>query len=114
MSKFIQVFTTVDGETQARSLAQAVVEARLVACAQVLGPLHSVYWWQGKVEDAQEWLLILKSRADLYPALEAWLQEHHPYDTPEILALPVEAGSEAYLTWMNRVLRPPAAATKSA
>ncbi len=106
MTTFIQVFTTVDAEDKAQELARAVVEARLAACAQILGPMHSVYWWQGAVEQAREWLLLFKSRADLYPDLEALLRRVHPYDTPEILAVPVTAGLDAYLTWMNRELRP--------
>jgi len=106
MTDFIQVFTTVDDEAQARELARALVGSRLVGCAQVLGPLQSVYWWQGAVEEAREWLLLLKSRADLYPDLEALLRRLHPYETPEILAVPVSAGSDAYLAWLNRELRP--------
>ncbi len=108
MTEFLQIFTTVDDETKARELAGALVEARLAACAQVLGPMHSTYWWQGQVERAQEWLILFKSRADLYPELEARLRELHPYDTPEILAVPVAAGLEAYLAWLNRELRHPA------
>ncbi len=108
MTAFLQIFTTVDDEAKARELAGALVEARLAACAQVLGPMHSTYWWQGQVERAQEWLILFKSRADLYPELEARLRELHPYDTPEILAVPVAAGLEAYLAWLNRELRRPA------
>ncbi len=108
MTAFLQIFTTVDDEAKARELAGALVETRLAACAQVLGPMHSTYWWQGQVERAQEWLILFKSRADLYPELEARLRELHPYDTPEILAVPVAAGLEAYLAWLNQELRRPA------
>ncbi len=103
---FIQVLTTVDDEARAHDLARAAVEARLAACGQVLGPMRSVYWWQGQVETATEWLVLLKSRRDLYPDLEVLLRREHPYDTPEILAVPIEVGLDAYLTWMQRTLRP--------
>ncbi len=101
---YLQVFTTVDSADTARELAQGLVQARLAACVQVVGPIHSVYWWQGQVESAGEFLLLIKTREDLYPRLESWLHEHHPYQVPEILAVPVTRGSAAYLDWMDAVL----------
>jgi periplasmic divalent cation tolerance protein len=82
------------------------VEERLAACAQVLGPLTSTYRWQGAVETADEWYCHLKTTAERWPALEARLRALHPYDVPEIIALPIAAGSRAYLDWITAETRP--------
>lgn len=88
----LTVLTTTDGEAKARALAAGAVEARLAACAQIAGPVTSVYRWQGNTETAQEWQVLLKTTADGYGALESWLLEAHDYDTPEIIATPVVRG----------------------
>ncbi len=107
MNTYLQVFTTVDDPARARELAQGLIDAHLAGCVQILGPMESTYWWQGKRETAREYLLLIKTRSDLYPQLEAWLKEHHPYDVPEILAVPVSAGLPAYLQWLDQSLHPP-------
>lgn len=99
-TKALQVITTVGSPEKAHEIARALVEKRLAACAQVLGPIRSYYWWQGKLEEAEEWLLQLKTRADLYARLEQALRAMHPYTVPEILAFPVVAGNPAYLEWL--------------
>ena len=81
-------------------LAALAASLMLGACAQVIGPMHSVYWWDGNVEDATEWYGHVKTTADRYEALEAHIRQHHPYDTPEIIATPIERGNTAYLTWV--------------
>ena len=78
-----------------------MVEERLAACAQVTGPVSSVYRWQGEVETAAEWYCHLKTTAERAPALLARIRELHPYDTPEIIALPVAEGDAAYLRWVE-------------
>ena len=83
------------------------MERRLVACAQVIGPIQSYYWWQGEIEQAEEWLLQLKTRADLYVQLERALRERHPYTVPEILAFPVSEGNPAYLEWLAQETQSP-------
>lgn len=93
----LTVLTTTDGEAKARALAAGAVEARLAACAQIAGPVTSVYRWQGNTETAQEWQVLLKTTADGYAALESWLLEAHDYDTPEIIATPVVRGAPR--TW---------------
>lgn len=103
---YVQVFTTVDDGEKAQHLAQGLVQARLAACVQVVGPIHSTYWWQGQVESSTEFLLLIKTRSDLFPQLEAWIKEHHPYQVPELLAVPVTQAGRAYLAWMERVLAP--------
>lgn len=101
MARYWQVVTTAADRETALRLAERAVNARLAACAQVLGPVASVYWWQGQLDRAEEWQCLLKTREDVYPRLEALLRAEHPYQVPEILALPVEAGSADYLAWLD-------------
>lgn len=101
MSDFIQIHTTTETKEDAVRIAKEVVKKRLVACAQVLGPIQSTYWWEGQIETSEEWLCQMKSREDLYSELEKVLKDIHPYEVPEILALPVRAGYQPYLEWME-------------
>ena len=101
MKDYVQVVTTTETETDAQTIARAVVEKRLAGCAQIVGPITSVFWWQGQIEMAEEWLCVIKSRCDLYAALEQSILAVHPYDVPEILAIPVTAGSKGYLEWLD-------------
>ena len=89
----------------AATRARALVERRLAACVNVLAPCQSVYRWQGKVEEATEVPLLIKTTATHYAALEAALRELHPYEVPEIIALPVSAGLPAYLDWVHQETR---------
>ena len=102
----IQVFTTTENEDDARRIARDLVEKRLVACAQVIGPIGSTYRWKEKIEEEQEWLCILKSRHDRYEKLEKRLKIIHPYEEPEILATSVVEGSQSYLQWLDRQVEP--------
>jgi periplasmic divalent cation tolerance protein len=101
MPSFIQVFTTVEKREDARKIAEVVVGRRLAACVQVVGPIGSTYWWKGKIEDAEEWLCLMKTRKELYGKLEAAVKSVHPYEEPEIIALPIVEGSEGYLRWIE-------------
>lgn len=101
MVKYIQVLTTAGTKEDAQKIAQSVVEKRLAGCAQVIGPITSTYWWEGKIETAEEWLCIIKSIQDLYKKLEKAIQQIHPYKVPEILAVPVLEGSQSYLEWLD-------------
>ena len=94
------VQTTLASEAEAAALARQIVQARLGACVQ-LQAIRSFYVWQGQAQDAPEWLLSIKTRSALYPALQAWLLQQHPYETPEIVQLPITAGSAAYLAWVD-------------
>lgn len=105
MSDFIQVFTTAGSKENAQEIARALVERRLAGCVQIAGPIHSTYWWQGQVEEAEEYLCLIKAGSALYDELEAAIKEIHPYDTPEILAMPVAAGNPDYLQWLRTELR---------
>jgi len=97
----LQVLTTVGSEEDAERISIALVERRLAACVQTVGPLESRYRWQGKVETAREWQCLAKTEAARYPEVEAAIRELHPYDEPEILATPIVAGSAGYLAWVS-------------
>ena len=94
------VLTNCPDEEVANTIALAIVEARLAACVNILPRVQSIYRWQGRVESATEIPLLIKSTAASYPALESLIRRHHPYDVPEIIALPVTHGLPAYLNWV--------------
>jgi periplasmic divalent cation tolerance protein len=104
--QYLQVQTTTDSRAEAVELAQAAVEARLAACAQVAGPIASTYWWEDGIERAEEWLIMLKLPADRYDDLAEFLSERHTYDEPEIIATAIVAGAPAYLEWLETETRP--------
>jgi periplasmic divalent cation tolerance protein len=106
MDEFIQVVTTVESREQALQIASIITTARLAACAQISGPITSTYWWLGKLETADEWQLVFKTTASAYPQLESAIKENHPYEVPEILALPVLNGNPAYLSWIAAEVKP--------
>jgi periplasmic divalent cation tolerance protein len=97
--------TTVDSRDAAAGIADALVRERLAGCVQVAGPISSTYWWNGAVESAEEWLCLIKTRQALFPEVEAAIRAVHPYDVPEILAIPVVAGGRDYLGWLASELR---------
>ncbi|MEU1038399.1 divalent-cation tolerance protein CutA [Streptomyces sp. NPDC005551] len=97
---WLTVLTTTDAAGKAQALARGAVEARAAACAQISGPVTSVYRWQDAVETAEEWQVLFKTTGARYDALEAYLREAHDYDTPEIIATPVVRGSADYLRWV--------------
>ena len=101
----VVVLCTAPSDEVAASLARGLVEGRLAACVSLLGGLRSIYRWQGAVEDASEVQLVVKTRAARLPDIEAFLREHHPYEVPELLALPVAAGGAAYLAWLSEQSR---------
>ncbi|MGW3085815.1 divalent-cation tolerance protein CutA [Streptomyces sp. NPDC001108] len=101
MAEYLTVLTTTDTAENARALAASAVEARVAACAQIDGPITSVYRWEGEVRADQEWRVLYKTTADRYPELEAHLSQAHDYDTPEIIATPITRGSDAYLSWVR-------------
>jgi periplasmic divalent cation tolerance protein len=101
-AEHIQVLTTTASEEEAAAIADVLLERRLAACVQVLGPVASTYRWQGKVERAREWQCLAKTQAALYPAVEAAIREAHSYDEPEIVAIPILRGSPGYLAWIDR------------
>lgn len=101
MTEFRLALTTVPDEQTGRRLARAFVEERLAACVNVGRALTSFYWWEGKLVEGGECLLIIKTRAALLDRLEARLKELHPYQVPEFIVLPIVAGSRDYLGWLD-------------
>jgi periplasmic divalent cation tolerance protein len=110
VTDFVQVSTATETQEQAVRLAESVVRARLAAGAQVVGPVTSVFWHLGEFGTGEEWQLLLRTTAERYPALETHLLEHHPWDKPEVAAVPIVAGSEAYLRWVAESTTPEASA----
>jgi periplasmic divalent cation tolerance protein len=102
MAEYIEVHTTIDSQEGAQKIASAIVSRRLAACVQVSGPITSTYWWQGKMEQAEEWVCTAKTRSELYSQLEQAIREVHTYDVPEILAVNVVAGNTDYLNWVSQ------------
>lgn len=104
--QFAAVLCTVPDENTATRIARALVEGGLAACCNVVPGLRSVYMWKGEVCDDAELLLIIKTRLDRFGELEAAVRDLHPYDVPELIALPVARGSADYLTWMADHVHP--------
>lgn len=101
MKKLILVLTTVPKKEKGREIAQKLVQERLAACVTVCPAARSLYQWKGRIIDDREYLLLIKTKAILYPKLEKRIQELHPYQVPEILALPILKCSVDYLRWVE-------------
>ncbi len=101
MTSYIQISTTTNTKRQAQKIAQYLVEQKLAACVQITGPVESTYRWKGKVEIAPEWLCLIKTRASLFDKVESAIKKLHPYETPEIIAVPIIKGSRKYLKWLD-------------
>ncbi len=104
MTGFIQIATTIDDEEGARRLARHLVAGRWAACVQVVGPIESTYQWEGRIETAREWQCLIKAREDLFTEIDAVIREIHPYEIPEIVAVPICRGSDKYLAWLHEIL----------
>jgi len=109
MTDKILVLSTCQTEEEARKLARHLVERRLAACVNIVPNATSVYWWQDKIEESGEFLLLIKSRRDLVKELSEELAKMHSYQVPEVIALTVVDGSRRYLEWFERELAPPKA-----
>ncbi|MEM2145096.1 MAG: divalent-cation tolerance protein CutA [Candidatus Jordarchaeaceae archaeon] len=105
MEEYVQVFTTVGKREHAELIARTLVEKRLAGCVQIVGPIVSTYWWKNNVETSEEWLCFIKSVKSLYSELEKAVREVHPYETPEIIAVPIISGSKEYLQWLSSEVR---------
>jgi periplasmic divalent cation tolerance protein len=97
----IQVVTTTDKREDAEKIAGILIEKRLAACVQIVGPVLSIYRWEKSIENAEEWQCHIKTRGGLYADVEAAIKANHPYKTPEIIALHILQGSREYLTWLH-------------
>lgn len=102
--QIVEVRISAPDAAVAQALASGLVERRLAACAQVLGPISSTYWWEGAVETAQEHLVLAKTTAGRFEDIREHVRSEHPYDNPEILAVPVTAAAGPYAAWLRDVL----------
>ncbi len=104
MKSYIQITTTTETKEEAEKITQYLVEQKLAACVQIIGPIASIYRWKGKVETANEWLCLIKTREEFYDKVETTIKKLHSYETPEIIAVPIIKGSKEYLNWIDDVL----------
>ncbi len=105
MIDILQVTTTVSSIEEAERIGHTMVEERLAACAQVVGPVASHYWWEGRVEHAIEWYCHLKTTSERYAALELRLRALHSYAVPEIIAVPISRGGSDYAAWIADMVK---------
>ena len=105
MEAYIQVVTITEKRQDAEKIAKTLVEKRLAACVQLVGPIFSTYWWKDNIETAEEWQCLIKSKQSLYCEVEKAIKMLHPYETPEIIALPIVSGSDDFLEWLNDELK---------
>lgn len=101
--EYIVVFITAANEDEAVKIAKALVEERLAGCVNIIKGIRSIYSWQGKIEDEEEVLLILKTQGRLFDALTKRVRELHSYSVPEVISMPITHGSEDYLKWLYEV-----------
>lgn len=105
MTEYIVVFITVpDKDKTAEELALKIVENKLGACVNIIPSVNSVFFWQGKVEEEKEKLLIIKTKRSLFNKLKSFVEENHPYQVPEIIGLPILIGNEEYLKWIEETV----------
>ena len=106
MTDKVAVLNTCGSLEEARRVARAIVESRLAACVNILPGVESIYRWHGVVEEANEWMLVIKTRRDLVPDLLAEIREAHTYEIPEAVVIAIVDGLPDYLAWLGRETRP--------
>lgn len=106
MTDAIVTFCTCPDKLTAEKIARLLVDSQLAACVNILPGITSIYTWQGKTESADEYLLLIKSSSQTYPALETAIRQHHPYELPEIIALSIAHGLPEYLHWIQSCYAP--------
>jgi periplasmic divalent cation tolerance protein len=104
MTEKMIVFSTCGSEEEAVRIAKRLVEGRVAACVNLIPRIRSIYRWEGKIEDAGEWMLVIKTSHERFEALRTVLEAAHSYELPEVLALPVLDGSPGYLAWLDSEL----------
>lgn len=105
MTEYLLVMTTVPDSEVGQIIAEKIIEDRLAACVTLQAPAQSLYWWQGKITQNQEYTLFIKTKKGVYPLLEEKIRRIHPYDVPEIIALPIFSGNADYLDWIDNETR---------
>jgi periplasmic divalent cation tolerance protein len=101
----IIVLTTTPSREEAEKIAKTLLEEKLIACANIIGPAYSLFWWQGKIDTAQEHLILMKTRRDLFGKVSERVKTLHSYQVPEIIATRIIEGSKDYLKWLDESLR---------
>ena len=104
--KYIMIFVTASDPDEAREISLTLVEEKFVACANTLGSVNSLYWWNGQIENTDEQLIVLKTLASHLDAVIARVKALHSYEVPEILAMPIIGGNPEYLKWIEESVRP--------
>ena len=103
---YIIVMVTTPSKEEALNIVRRLLDDRLIACANIVGPVSSLFWWEDKINEATEFLVFMKSREELFHRLSERVKELHSYQVPEIIALPIIAGSPSYLNWLDDCLKP--------
>lgn len=106
MSDVVIVLSTAPDSKTAQALAQGLLQARLAACVSLLPATQSMYWWEGEIESAQEVTLLIKTAQPLAASVQDFIVKHHPYQTPEVVVLPVVSGLQKYLAWVEAETAP--------
>lgn len=105
MDRFIMVYVTTASKVEAEKIAQDLLREHLIACVNIVGPVSSFFQWSGKIDTSEEYLMIMKSRSDLFMALSERVRALHSYEVPEVVAVPIVDGSKDYFDWMNSTLK---------
>ncbi len=100
MEKIIEIIVTFNDREAAEAIGRVLVERRLAACAQISGPIKSIYWWKGRMEQTEEWICTLKTRKDLYDMIEKEIRALHPYEIPQIIAMDINRALPEYAAWI--------------
>ena len=103
---YVVVIITTPNKEEAVKIVRSLLEERLIACANIVGPVSSLFWWQGKIDEENEFLVFMKSHKSLFERVSERVMEIHSYDVPEIVALPIIEGSPPYLDWLRASLQP--------
>lgn len=101
----VLVIVTAANKAEAEKIAQTLLSERLIACANIIGPAHSLYWWQGKIETAEEHVILMKTRKGLFTELAEKVKALHSYQVPEIIAIPIAEGFKPYVKWLDENLK---------
>jgi periplasmic divalent cation tolerance protein len=112
MTDKIVILVTCGSRREAKKIARHLVESKLAACVNVSSPVASVYRWKGKIQDDREYLLLIKTRRELFPIVEATVRALHSYTTPEVIALQIVEGAQDYLQWIDESVEPLATGAK--
>ncbi|MGB9671982.1 MAG: divalent-cation tolerance protein CutA [Candidatus Bathyarchaeales archaeon] len=102
--EYILVIVTTANKAEAEKIARALLDERLIACANIIGPAHSLFWWHGKIESAEEHVILMKTRKSLFAELSERVKALHSYEVPEIIAIPIIEGFEPYMKWIDNSL----------